>query len=142
VPDQDTLRQQLDGISAAMDNQLTRQIKNARRQLAILAQSPSLTSPDQYILQRRKTLELLKGRVFTAQSRVIHAHKQRFIAATAKLDAMSPLKVLTRGYAMAQDEENNVIRSVKQTKIGDMLNISLSDGTVSATVTQVKENAL
>ena len=142
VPDQDALRQNLDSISAVMANIVTRQLKNARRQLNILAQSPSLTSPEQYIVQRKKALELLKGRVFTAQTRAIHAHKQRFIAATAKLDAMSPLKVLTRGYAMAQDEEKNLVRSVKQTRPGDQLYISVSDGVLTTTVTEIKENGI
>ena len=142
VPDQDALRQNLDSMSAMMGNLLGRQIKNARRQLNILSQSPSLTSPDQYILQRRKTLELLKGRVFTAQTRVIQGHKQRFIAATAKLDAMSPLKVLTRGYAMAQNENKTVVRSVKQVKTSEKLYVSVSDGVLTTTVTDSKENAL
>jgi len=142
VPDQDALRQSLDSMSVVMGNLLGRQIKNARRQLNILSQSPSLTSPDQYILQRRKTLELLKGRVFSAQTRVIHGHKQRFIAATAKLDAMSPLKVLTRGYAMAQKEDKSVVRSVKQVKPGEKVGVSVSDGMLTTTVTDVKENAL
>ena len=140
VPDQDALRQNLDSLSGVLNNLLSRQIKNARRQLTMLSQSPSLTSPDQYILQRKKTLELLKGRVFSAQTRVIHSHKQCYIAATAKLDAMSPLKVLTRGYAMAQDKEKKVIRSVKQIVVGQMLDISLSDGVISATVNEIKEN--
>ena len=87
-------------------------------------------------------MELLKGRVFSAQSRVIHEHKQRFIAATAKLDAMSPLKVLIRGYAMAQDEDKTVVRSVKQVEAGEKLYISLSDGVLTTTVTDIKENAL
>ena len=142
VPDQDALRQNLDAMSQVMGNLLHRQIKNARQHLRTLAQSPSLTSPDQYILQRRKNLDLLKGRVFTAQTRVLHAHKQRFIAATAKLDAMSPLKVLTRGYAMAQNEDKVVVRSVKQTKTGEQLYVSLSDGVLSTTVTEIKENVL
>ena len=142
VPDQDALRQNLDSMSAVMTNLLSRQLKNARRQLLMLSQSPSLTSPDQYIIQRRKTLELLKGRVFTAQTRIIHTHKQKFIAATAKLDAMSPLKVLTRGYAMVQNEEGMVVRSVEQTKIGDQLQVSVSDGVLITTVSDIKENAL
>ena len=142
VPDQDALRQTLDSMSAVMGNLLARQIKNARRQLNILSQSPSLTSPDQYILQRRKAMELLKGRVFTAQTKVINGHKQRFIAATAKLDAMSPLKVLTRGYAMAQREDGTVVRSVAQIAPGEQLTVSLSDGVLNTTVTDIKENVL
>lgn len=140
VPDQDALRQHLDNITAMMGNLLTRQIKNARRQLNTLAQSPSLTSPEQYLLQRRKNLELLKGRVFTAQTRLLHHHRQRFIASTAKLDAMSPLKVLTRGYSMAQNANHEVVRSIKQIQIGDPLYVSVSDGVIATTVTDSKEN--
>ena len=142
VPDQDALQQQLDNMSAVMGNLLDRQLRTARKQLNILAQSPSLTSPDQYIQQRRKSLELLKSRIYSTQVRVVHSHKQRFIAATAKLDAMSPLKVLTRGYAMAMNEENSVISSVKQVKTGDVLHVSVSDGVLTSTVSEIKENAL
>ena len=142
VPDQDVLRQNIDSMSAAMLNLLSRQLKNARKQLSILAQSPALTGPDQYIVQRRKNLELLRGRIFTAQTRVIHNHKQKFIAATAKLDAMSPLKVLTRGYSMVQNEDGTVVRSVGQITIGDQVMVSLSDGYLTAAVTDIKESAL
>lgn len=140
VPDQDALRQTLDSYANVMANLLTRQLQNARRQLNILAQSPSLTSPEQYLIQRRKNLELIKGRIFTAQTRLIHMHKQRFIASTAKLDAMSPLKVLTRGYAMAENEEKVLVRSVKQTAPGEKLFVSVSDGVITASVTDIKEN--
>lgn len=140
VPDQNALRQNLDSMHQIMGNLLSRHIKNARQHLNVLAQSPSLTSPDQYILQRKKNLELLKGRIFTAQTRVLNRHKHRFIEATAKLDAMSPLKVLTRGYAMALNADNGVVRSVKQTHIGDNLYVTVSDGKISATVTELKEN--
>ena len=91
---------------------------------------------------RRKTLELLKNRMLAAQNQSISRKKQHYIAMTAKLDAMSPLKVLTRGYAMAQDETGQVVRSVKQTSAGAKLTISVSDGAISATVIDVKEKSL
>jgi exodeoxyribonuclease VII large subunit len=99
-----------------------------------------LQSPDGYLQQRHKSLELLQNRLITAQNQCINRNNQRYIALTAKLDAMSPLKVLSRGYAIAQTEENAVVRSVAQVQCGDQLHISFSDGTLSATVTDVKEN--
>ena len=48
---------------------------------------------------------------------------------------MSPLKVLTRGYAMAQGEDGAVLRSVSQVEAGDRLHIRVSDGTIHASVT-------
>lgn len=142
VPDQDALRQTLDSMSAAMINVLGRQLKNFRRQLTILAQSPSLTSPKQYLYQRRNTMELLRNRLLSAQTRTVQMSKQRFIGATAKLDAMSPLKVLTRGYAMACNKNNEVVRSVKQAQIDGKLMIFVSDGVIDTFVVGVKEDAL
>ena len=89
-----------------------------------------------------KSVELLKNRITAAQNAALSRHNQRFLALAAKLDALSPLKVLTRGYALVQDENGEVIRSVKQTSTGDSVEISLRDGTVCATVTQIKENAV
>ena len=61
---------------------------------------------------------------------------------TAKLDAMSPLKVLTRGYAMAQKKDGTVLRSISQVDIADEIAITVGDGQISAMVTNVKEKQL
>ena len=141
VPDQDALRQQLDSVSASMASLMTRQIRAARQHLNVLAKSPSLASPVGYLNQKRQNLTLLKNRLISAETRKLEVEKRRFVELTAKLDAMSPLKVLTRGYAMAQDDAGQVIRSVSQVSVGDRITVRLSDGSVDATVTDRKENA-
>ena len=142
VPDQDALRQSLDAMSAGMATALNRQLKAAQQHLTVLSQSPALRSPTGYIEQRGKSLELLKNRLISAQTRNITQKNQRYIAAVSKLDAMSPLKVLTRGYSMAQTEGGQVLRSVQQVELGERIRISLSDGSLSATVMEKrrKEN--
>lgn len=140
VQDRQALEQQLDGMYTAMGTALGRQIKSARQHLNILSSSPALQSPDAYLQQRYKNLELLQNRLTSAQNQCISRNSQRFIALTAKLDAMSPLKVLSRGYSMAQTGEGTVISSVSQVQCGDQIDISFSDGKVAATVTDVKEN--
>lgn len=140
VPDQDALRQGLDNMSTSMVNALHRQLKAARRHLQILSDSPALQSPEVYVSQRRKSLDMLKHRMEAAQLQIIQKNKQKFIASTAKLEAMSPLKVLTRGYSMTQNEGEEVVRSVKQVAIGESVSIAVSDGTIYATVAKTKEN--
>ena len=140
VPDQDALRQTLDSMSSAMATALSRQITAARRHYQLLSAHPALQSPVGYLEQRRKSLELLKNKLISNQNQQINTAKARYIAMTAKLDAMSPLKVLTRGYAMAQSEDGTVLRSVSQVNTGDTITISVSDGSISAAVTEVKEN--
>ena len=140
VPDQDALRQTLDSMMAQMSVAMQRQLKNARRHLNILAQSQSLRSPDQYLQDRKKSLNLLSGRLVAAQSDLLHRYKQRFVADTAKLDAMSPLKVLARGYSMAKTEDGKILRSVKQINPGDQFSLQVNDGTIDAVAVQLKEN--
>ena len=140
VPDQDALLQSLDSMSVAMGTALSRQLTAARRQYQLLAAHPALQSPVGYLEQRRKSLELLKNKLISAQSHQISNQKAKYIAMTAKLDAMSPLKVLSRGYAMAQTDEGCVLKSVHQINSGDHITITVSDGALYADVTEVKEN--
>ena len=141
VPDQDALRQTLDAMSDSMATTLSRQVKNARQYLHVLSSSAALKSPTAYLDQKRKTLELMNSRLVSNQKSTLDKKKQHFVGLTAKLDAMSPLKVLTRGYAMASKEDGSVLRSVRQVKPGDRVKVSLGDGSLQASVTNVKENA-
>ena len=142
VPDQDNLRQTLDALSAAMATAINRQIKMRRQHLHVLAGSAALQSPEGYLQQRRKTVEMLQNRLISAENMQLSRKNQRYIALTAKLDAMSPLKVLTRGYAMAQKEDGQIVRSVSQVNPGDTVRVSLADGAFTASVTDKKERAL
>lgn len=140
VPDQDALRQNLDAMSLSMAASLNRQLKAARQHLAILSRSSALRSPTGYLDQKRKNLELLQNRMVSAESRIVEQKNRQFVALTSKLDAMSPLKVLTRGYAMAQTGGGEVLKSVKQIQPGDHIKVTLSDGGLVATVTEKEES--
>ena len=139
VPDRDALSQTLDSVSAAMVTALTRQLRNARQHLNILSQSPALQSPAGYLEKKEKDLEYLKNRLISAENQIISRKNQRYIALAAKLDAMSPLKVLTRGYAMVQTDGGEVLRSVSDVESGQRIHVRLNDGTLSATVMDKKE---
>ncbi len=140
VPDQDALRQTLDSMSQAMATALNRQLKSARQHWKVLSESSSLKSPTGYLDQRRQSLLLMQNRLTAAQNNILARNKQRYIANVAKLDAMSPLKVLTRGYSMAQTLDGQVVRSVKQVELGQRIKLSVSDGALFATVMDKKEN--
>lgn len=140
VPDQDALRQQLDSVASSMGAALSRQVRAARQHLTVLAKSPALVSPAGYLNQKRQNLALLKSRLISAQTQGLDRRKRQYVELTAKLDAMSPLKVLTRGYAMAQTADGTVIRSVSQVHNGDAIAVQFSDGSINATVTDRKEN--
>ena len=117
VPDVDSLKMNLDAMLSTMETIIKRHLKNAR--------------------QQRDTLAFTKSRLLSAQQRYISVKRQRFISLTATLDAISPLKVLTRGYSMIADSTGNVIKSVTQLKRNDLVDITLSDGTLCAEITDI-----
>ena len=139
VPDQQALQQTLDGISSSMATALNRRIKAAREHLRVLSERPGLRSPMNYVDQKRKNLEMLKNRMIAGENTILSRKQQRYVALTAKLDAMSPLKVLSRGYAMVQTPDGDVLRSVNQIHENDTIAVTLSDGRIQARVTG-KEN--
>ena len=89
---------------------------------------------------RAIAVKLLESKLISCENQIIHFHNKQYLTNAAKLDALSPLKVLTRGYAMVESGNNHVIRSVSQISIGDNVHIKVSDGTVSASVTNVEED--
>ena len=139
VPDRDALAQNLDALYAAMAGALNRQLKLETTRLHALASNPALRSPLVYMESKGKELLLLKNRMTAAQERILSARNAQFVASVSKLDAMSPLKVLSRGYAMALTPNGAVLRSVKQVTKGTEISIMVSDGTVAASVLSAKE---
>mgnify|MGYP003525424929 FL=1 len=140
VPDQDALRQTLDDLQNAMAVAMQAKIDRAGERLTNLSGRPVLKSPLASFEGRRKALELLENRLIAAQSGTVAKNRQRFVAQVSKLDAMSPLKVLTRGYAMVAKEDGQIVRSVSDVKPKDPIAVRVSDGTIVATVIGGKPN--
>ena len=139
VPDRDSLYQNLDSMSIAMSTAMNRQLKAARQHLDVLSRSAALQTPTGYLDQRRKSLLLLQNRMISAQTRLVERKNSQFIANISKLDAMSPLKVLTRGYALVRKDNGEVLKSIHQVQPGDKIIVSLTDGRMSAAVTEKEE---
>ncbi len=134
VPDQDALRQTLDEMQNAMAIAMTRKLKRAGERLQAVSDRPVLKSPLASFESRRKALQLLENRLAAAQNQALAQKRQRFVAQVSKLDAMSPLKVLTRGYAVASKADGSIVRSVADVAPRDPISVRVSDGTILAQV--------
>ena len=137
VPDQMELRQNLAAKQAMLLTLISKRLKQERQKVGALAASRSLKSPMNYLNDRRLQLDYIHRRLAAASSGMLGRQRERFVRLTAKLDAMSPLKVLSRGYSMALSSEGNVIKSVKHVKPGDCLTVRFSDGKAEACVQEV-----
>lgn len=139
VPDREALLQNLDAASSAMAAALSHQLRNARQRLDVLSRSAALSSPTGYLEQRQEQLEHLKSRLIAAQNQMLHQKRNRFVSCTAKLDAMSPLKVLSRGYSIVNAENGAILRSVRQTAPKQQISVMFADGIINAIVSEIKE---
>jgi exodeoxyribonuclease VII large subunit len=93
-----------------------------------------LSSPTAYLDLKRMELDHITARLTGAEERWLSSHRQRFAGMAAALDAMSPLKVLARGYTMASKPDGKLVRSVHDANPGDALQLRLSDGTLPCIV--------
>ncbi len=134
VPEQDEMRQYLDSLEIRSRQALVKKLDNYRRRLSELASRPVLKSPTGYIELKRMETEMLRNRLLAVQERRISALRHAYVGYAATLDALSPLKVLSRGYAVPSGSDGRVIRSADEAKIGESIELTLSDGALRCKV--------
>lgn len=137
VVDSAELKVRLQNVSVRMTQTLISNIQGKRQQLRLLSEKKIMRSPYEYLSERRMLLAMLQQRLEGNQAGLIQKKKHRFASLAASLDAMSPLKVLGRGYAMAV-KDGEVVQSVSALQCGDKLELQLRDGVVNCNVEAVE----
>ncbi|MDR2753241.1 MAG: exodeoxyribonuclease VII large subunit [Oscillospiraceae bacterium] len=133
VPDLDEL---LEGLRDAQGRMLlfARQGLRERRQaLEVLCARRVLQSPGEILNASRQRLDSTTLRLQNALQNSVQAHRLRLSRLSAQLDAMSPLKVLGRGFALAS-KGGKIVRSTAQLSPGDQIGLRLRDGSCEAII--------
>ena len=101
--------------------------------------SRALTDPMAPIQDRRVLLDYQRERLSRGLERRLERERGRLAGLAAALDAMSPLKVLGRGYAIARKEDGTLVRSRTQAAPGEALEVRVSDGALRCRVEETVE---
>ena len=139
VPDMTELLRYLQGAGNRLTQAELNLLEREERRLTNLAGKRALTDPTAFLQDRRLQLDYVQQKLGGAARTVLEKDSRRFAQLTAKLDAMSPLKVLGRGYAMAQSDSGEVLRSAQQVEIGDQVRVRLGQGSLRCTVNEKGE---
>ena len=139
VPDQVGLLQWLQDAEDRIQQAELGKIDALRKTVETLASKRVLTDHLAYVQDKRMDLLHLQQRLGDLAGMVVSRKRQSFAAAAASLDAMSPLKVLGRGYAMAQDEQGNLVKSSRELAVGDHVSVTLGEGGFRCTVDELIE---
>ena len=137
VPDQVELLRWLRGAGERMEQTETARLEALREKLETLASKRVMTDQLAYVQDKRMELVHVQQRLGDLAAGQLARKRQGFAALAASLDAMSPLKVLGRGYAMAQNEAGQILKSYRGTAPGDRVTVTLGEGGLTARVEEV-----
>ncbi len=140
VPDMAQLRGVLLGAAQSINGAVSRTVTAYRARLAALAGADALRSPRYYVEEKRMTVAYLCDRMQTLQEKKVSAARADFAALCAKLDTLSPLRVLSRGYTAVFDGDGAPITLGASLQKGDTLHVRFADATVDAAVLSVRES--
>ena len=130
----DLLRERM----ARLQRGMVQRMQAARQDLEVLASTPTFREPLRLTASRQEGLQALRTSLLRAAWRGVSWQRERLDAARGRLEALSPLRVLERGYALVLDRAE-VVSSVEGIRPGDRLEIRLRDGAVKTRVEEVEE---
>lgn len=137
VPDQNEQYARLEHLGRRMAKATQRELQAARATLDKAAGSRMLQDPMSWVDDRRILLDRQRDRLAHGLTRELSVHRETFARLAAALDALSPLKVLARGYAIAQGA-GGIVTSIKDVTPGEELDLRVSDGSIYCEVKRKK----
>ncbi len=90
--------------------------------------------------QDRRRLDDLAGQLDRALARGLDRRRHRVAGVVGRLNSLSPLAVLSRGYSLTLTASGEIVRSARQVAVGDAVGVMLHEGSLAARVTARKEH--
>lgn len=134
VPDVMAIRRTIDDGRIRINQTLGAKLGFYRELLKNISEKNVMKSPQNYFQERRLTVDFFSEKLYSGTRLTVAKARERFLSLAASLDALSPLKVLARGYSIVSDSDGKVVKSVNDAKAGTKLDIKLEDGKIKCTV--------
>ena len=134
VPETGELKRKFQNVVGRMELSLTKKVELYKRRLDAAAKSRVMTSPKYMVDDKRLYILSLSERMENSALRLIDRKRQEFIKNTAKLEALNPMSVISRGYSAVFTDDGVLVKSVKQVNVGDEVSFKTADGSVRGEV--------
>ncbi|WP_036759707.1 exodeoxyribonuclease VII large subunit [Photobacterium halotolerans] len=126
--------QRLDELRSRLERAMRKQVSDRQQHLHRSDYKLALHSPAHQLERLSTQLATNQRRLLNAMDRRLVKASHQLALATEKLDAVSPLATLARGYSITRNESGQVIRSTRQVNTGDTLQTTLADGNIRSIV--------
>ncbi|UYY97253.1 exodeoxyribonuclease VII large subunit [Peribacillus frigoritolerans] len=131
--------EQLDKTMDRLGRTSTRYFMKKRDELNQLNDILKKLHPEQAVKNAKDELQQ-HAKVLRRAMEAIYRHKsQQFVHITATLSALSPLKIMERGYGLVFAEDETLVKSTQQVSKGDKIAVSIKDGTLECEIKEIKE---
>ncbi len=137
VPDAQKLISDVEYWDSYIKSLMQCRVGDYRKRLDGLTKQDALSSPNRALNDRKMALDALMMVLKLNFKEIISSSKEEFFLAVSKLEALSPLKLLSSGYCVAVDGANKVISRLDQIEKGDKIRVIVSDGKMECDVTGV-----
>ena len=134
------LGSRVDGLIDAAADSIESRMRNVGNRLARASASLTPMHLASRIARNDRRLALIEQRIRSTASELTDGREQKMATAVARLDALSPLAVLTRGYSITQNSSGEIIRNVHQTDVGERIKVRVANGRLSAEVKELVED--
>ena len=134
VPNAADMRELLENLGIRQSQAVRKKLMTISSKLEELKKRRVLQTPMAYVDSKRAEFDYVKDKFIAAADRSNSEKRRDFVRLAASLDAMSPLKVLGRGYAIAADIRGELVRSIDDVKPDDKLRLCVNDGIIKCRV--------
>ncbi len=124
-----------------LDRLLDNRIRFMKEQLNSMKLRLKMSAPEKRLLDNRQYLDMLRQRLDMSLDRTLDANKNRFRLLAARLNGLSPAMKLGGGFGYVEDVCHNAVKSIDNIKIGENIDVILSDGSFTAVVSDIKKNS-
>ena len=131
-------RENLERVTSQLKRNVTQKLKWQSSQL--LQTQSRLQAPTKRIKRKSDSVSALSQRLQRAQANQLQRKTLAFSSLGDQLNLVSPLATLDRGFSIARDSNNKILRRAEQTQKDDQITVQLSDGELDCTVTEVKQS--
>jgi exodeoxyribonuclease VII large subunit len=136
-PDQEDVRSVLGADEIRLRQAMGKKLDMLTRRLSDLAARPALNDPEVYLGAKRMSLDYARAALLAAGEKKNADCRRSYVALAAKLDALSPLKVLGRGYSIAE-KQGTVLRRAEDVAPGDHIHVKLAGGRLGCLVEEIE----
>lgn len=134
VPEREKVLESLAVTQLRADRAVRRILDSGARRLESLSSRPIMKSPMAFIDQRRLDVDRFAERMDAAERHILSENRQKYIRLVSALEALSPLRVLARGYSVVTLPDGTVVRRSEQAAPGSLLRVRLSEGALNCRV--------